>query len=82
LGTDYACKPGEYYAIGHAYWCEQEGHEVTLITYTGLEDISRELPQDVDLVFICSFTQAAQLAYAISNQMHQKALRGSNEVAA
>lgn len=55
-----------------AYWCEQEGHEVKLVTFTGLEDISRELPQDVDLVFICSFTQAAQLAYAISNQMRQR----------
>ena len=55
-----------------AHWCQQEGHEVKLVTFTGLEDISRELPQDVDLVFICSFTQAAQLAYAISNQMRQR----------
>ncbi|MBK8504218.1 MAG: radical SAM protein [Saprospiraceae bacterium] len=55
-----------------AYWCEQEGHEVRFITFTGLEDISKELPKDVDLVFICAFTQAAQLAYAISNQMRQR----------
>ncbi|KAA5544825.1 B12-binding domain-containing radical SAM protein [Adhaeribacter rhizoryzae] len=50
-----------------ATWCEQEGHEVTLICYTGQEDLQKELPQGVDLVFICSFTQAALLAYALSN---------------
>jgi hypothetical protein len=50
-----------------ATWCEQEGHEVTLICFTGREDLRKELPQDVDLVFISSFTQAALLAYALSN---------------
>jgi hypothetical protein len=50
-----------------ATWCEQEGHQVTYICYTGSEDLSKELPQNVDLVFICSFTQAALLAYALSN---------------
>ncbi|MEO8712482.1 MAG: radical SAM protein [Parafilimonas sp.] len=50
-----------------ATWCEQEGHNVKMICYTGLEDLSKELPKDVDLVFICSFTQAALLAYSLSN---------------
>src|SRR6186997_1920000 len=50
-----------------ATWCEQEGHDVKMICYTGLEDLKKELPQDVDLVFICSFTQAAMLAYSLSN---------------
>jgi hypothetical protein len=50
-----------------ATWCEQEGHHVKLICYTGLEDLQKELPKGVDLVFICSFTQAALLAYALSN---------------
>lgn len=50
-----------------AAWCDQEGHEVTMICYTGLEDLTKELPRGVDLVFICSFTQAALLAYALSN---------------
>lgn len=50
-----------------ATWCEQEGHDVKMICYTGLEDMSKELPKGVDLVFICSFTQAALLAYALSN---------------
>ncbi|WP_276370986.1 hypothetical protein [Chryseolinea sp. H1M3-3] len=50
-----------------ATWCEQEGHSVTFVCYTGLENLHDELPKDVDLVFICSFTQAAFLAYALSN---------------
>jgi hypothetical protein len=55
-----------------ATWCEQEGHEVKMICYTGYEDLSRELPKDLDLVFICSFTQAALLAYALSNYFQKK----------
>ena len=50
-----------------ATWCEQAGHEVTLVTYTGLEDIKKEIPKDCDIVFIGAFTQSAQLSYAISN---------------
>src|SRR5690348_6666889 len=55
-----------------ATWCEQEGHEVTMICYTGREDLYKEIPGKVDLVFISSFTQAALLAYAISNYLRQK----------
>jgi hypothetical protein len=51
-----------------ALWCEQEGHDVSLTCYTGFEDLSEELPEDVDIVFISSFTQAAQQAYALSNR--------------
>lgn len=50
-----------------ATWCEQEGHEVTLICYTGKEDLRKEIPKGVNLVFISAFTQAALLAYALSN---------------
>ena len=50
-----------------ATWCEQEGHEVILICYTGQENLQKELPRGVDIVFICSFTQAALLAYSLSN---------------
>ena len=49
-----------------ATWCEQDGHDVTFICYTGFETITDELPEDLDLVFISSFTQAAQLSYALS----------------
>ena len=50
-----------------AAWCEQEGHHVTFVTYTGFENLLEELPQDVDLVFIGAFTESAQLAYALSH---------------
>jgi hypothetical protein len=49
-----------------ACWCEQEGHEVSFICFTGVEKLDKELPRDADLVFICSFTQAALLAYSLS----------------
>ena len=48
-------------------WCEEEGHRVTFVTYTGFEDLLDELPTDVDIVFIGAFTESAQTAYAISN---------------
>jgi len=50
-----------------AVWCEQEGHDVTLVCYTGFENLVNDLPDNVDLVFIGAFTEAAQLAYALSN---------------
>lgn len=49
-----------------AAWCEEDGHEVSFVCYTGLEDLATELPNDVDIVFIGAFTQAAQLSYALS----------------
>jgi hypothetical protein len=50
-----------------AVWAEEMGHEVHLVTYTGFEDLQRELPHDIDVLFVCAFTQAAFLAYSISN---------------
>jgi hypothetical protein len=50
-----------------AVWCEEEGHDVTLVCYTGFENLVDELPDNVDLVFIGAFTEAAQLAYSLSN---------------
>src|SRR5438874_5480253 len=50
-----------------AVWCEQEGHDVTFVCYTGFEHLVEELPDKVDLVFIGAFTEAAQLAYALSH---------------
>lgn len=49
-----------------ATWCEEDGHDVYFVCYTGFEDLVEELPPDVDLVFIGAFTQAAQLSYALS----------------
>lgn len=51
-------------AIG--VWCREEGHDVAFVCYTGLEDLLKELPDRVDLVFIGAFTEAAHTAYALS----------------
>jgi hypothetical protein len=50
-----------------ASWCRAAGHDVTFVCYTGLEKLTEELPRDVDLVFIGAFTEAAMLAYSLSN---------------
>jgi hypothetical protein len=50
-----------------AVWCEQEGHRVKLVCYTGVEDLLTELPADLDVVFVGAFTESAHLSYALSN---------------
>jgi hypothetical protein len=52
-------------AIG--VWCEQAGHDVRFVCYTGREDLAREIPSDTDILFVAAYTQSAQLAYALSN---------------
>ena len=49
-----------------AVWCENEGHDVTFVCYTGFEDLVDEIPKDVDVVFFGAFTESAQLVYALS----------------
>ncbi|HMA28544.1 MAG TPA: radical SAM protein [Thermoanaerobaculia bacterium] len=49
-----------------AVWCTELGHDVSLVCYTGFEDLMEELPRDVDLVFVGAFTEAAHTAYAVS----------------
>ncbi len=51
-----------------AVWCEQLGHDVRFVCHTGTEDLARELPADLDVLFIAAFTNAAQRAAAISSQ--------------
>ncbi|MBI4408072.1 MAG: radical SAM protein [Gemmatimonadetes bacterium] len=55
-----------------AVWCEELGHQVSFVCYTGFEDLLAELPERTDLLFVGAFTQAAQLAYAISNLFRQR----------
>jgi hypothetical protein len=50
-----------------AVWCEQEGHYVKLVCYTGVEDLRQELPSGLDVVFVGAFTESAHLGYALSN---------------
>ncbi len=53
-------------------WCEEEGHNVTYICYTGKEDLLNELPQNADIIFICAFTESALTAYALSNLLRSR----------
>lgn len=55
-----------------ATWCKEAGHKVTYQCYTGSQDLVSELPDTVDLVFIGAFTEAAQLAYALSNRLRSR----------
>jgi len=48
-------------------WCEELGHTVRYICYTGFEDLDKELLGDTDLLFVGAFTRSAQMAYAISH---------------
>ncbi|MDQ7247336.1 B12-binding domain-containing radical SAM protein [Dongia sedimenti] len=50
-----------------ATWCEELGHQVRYICYTGFEDLETVFSDDCDLLFIGSFSRSAQTAYAISN---------------
>lgn len=50
-----------------AVWCEQAGHDVCFVCYTGCEDLIRELPSDSDVLIVAAYTQSAQLAYSLSN---------------
>jgi len=49
-----------------AVWCEEAGHDVRYVCYTGFEDLASVIPSDTDLLFIGTFSESAQLAYAIS----------------
>jgi hypothetical protein len=53
-------------------WCRRAGHDVTLICYTGFEDLAAEIPRDLDLIFIGAFTESALLAYAISHELRSQ----------
>src|SRR5688572_17899948 len=55
-----------------ATWCERAGHKVTMVCYTGREDLIKELPEKFDVLFISAFSQAALFAYSLSNYYRQK----------
>ncbi len=50
-----------------AVWCEELGHDVRFVCYTGAEDITEDAIGQSDLIFIGSFTRSALTAYALSN---------------
>jgi radical SAM superfamily enzyme YgiQ (UPF0313 family) len=47
-------------------WCRDMGHEVFYATYFGNKDPKKLLPNDLDVVFISTYTQASALAYALA----------------
>src|SRR4030042_498268 len=47
-------------------WCRSLGHEVFYTTYFGNKDPKELLPNDLDIVFISTYTQASALAYALA----------------
>ena len=53
-------------------WCEEAGHDVHFVCYTGFENLLDELPENTDVVFITSFTQSAQLSYALSAMFRER----------
>ena len=55
-----------------AVWCEEAGHGVTFVCFTGFEDVLAELPSDMDLLFVGAFSEAAQLAYAVSSLFRRR----------
>lgn len=55
-----------------AAWCDQDGHDVDLICYTGFEPLPDEVPSSAEVVFIGAFTHAAQLSYALSNLLRSQ----------
>ena len=55
-----------------AVWCEESGHQVNFVCYTGGEGLQRDLSADTDVLFIGAFTHAAQFAYALSAESRRR----------
>lgn len=43
-------------------WCRRHGHETFYATYYGVGQAHKLLPNDLDVVFICCYSQASPLA--------------------
>lgn len=52
-------------------WCEELGHDVRFVCYTGTEPFDQASLEDTDIAIISAFTLSAQLAYAISNMFRR-----------
>jgi radical SAM superfamily enzyme YgiQ (UPF0313 family) len=49
-----------------AVWCRELGHRSFYATYYGIGDPRRALPDDLDVIFVATYTQASALAYALA----------------
>lgn len=54
-----------------AVWCRQLGHKVHYETYYGQQDPKSLLPDDLDVVFISTYTHASALANALGKYYRQ-----------
>ena len=57
-----------------SYWCRQLGHEVYYKTYWGLGDPTKQLPKDLDFVFVSCPTHLSHLAYIVAKFYQGKAI--------
>ncbi len=55
-----------------AVWCRQLGHQTFYATYYGQKDPLSLLPDDLDFVFVSTFTHASALAYALAKLYRRK----------
>ena len=55
-------------------WCRQSGHEVHYNTYWGQDRLENLVPDDVDVLFVASFTQSSPLAYALAKIFHGRGI--------
>jgi hypothetical protein len=53
-------------------WCEEAGHDVSFMCCTGMQDLQRGFPSQIDILFIGAFTNAAVSAAAISHRYRQQ----------
>lgn len=58
-----------------AVWCRQLGHQSYYATYHGTGDPQAKLPPDLDIVFICTPTHIANLAYALAKVYRKQGTR-------
>ena len=55
-----------------AVWCEELGHEVRYLCYTGSEDLIAESREACDVLIVGAFSRAAEIAYAVGNLYRQQ----------
>lgn len=55
-----------------AVWCEELGHRVNYVCYTGAQDLLSEIGEETDVLIVSAFTRSAQTAYALSSHFRAK----------
>jgi hypothetical protein len=58
-----------------AVWCRQLGHDPHYAVYYGQRDPLKLLPDDIDFIFISTYTQNSPLAYALAKLYKANGIR-------